>query len=156
MTSPSIAAEVMRQFWVPGLNDVQKPQLSDFSSWLNSQKYQVYAPIANDRFVLHFTTPEQLLAAIASDCNRLAIATFESIASVHRNPLLPKSTGWQVIQTYYSAFFAAHTILRILGVSCTQVDTSSAKLVFKIADGFGQSGGVASIEQGLSSCSELG
>lgn len=66
---------------------------------------------------------DELLKALSYDINRMSIASFESFYSLqNRSSEYPKSISWLLIKLYYSAFFSAHSILRILGKPVLQID----------------------------------
>lgn len=82
----------------------------------NKTKYQ---------FEFYSSDINKLNDALAFDLNRMAIASFESIYALQfPENEYPKSSAWIVIKSYYSAFFAAHTILRIFGSAAIQIESS--------------------------------
>src|ERR1035441_8432610 len=113
----SIFDDITRPFWLAGLNQVSGPQLKGIGGLICDEEYQIYSPITPTSFVLSFTDAEPFLSAFAGDINRIGSASFESALGIVKSSALPKSTAWLVIQTYYSAFFSAHALLRILGES---------------------------------------
>ena len=50
---------------------------------------------------------------------------------------LPKSTGWILIRAYYAAFFAAHSLLRMFGISCIQLDAQQITAISRVAHALG-------------------
>ena len=93
-------------------NEITGRQSSGFCNWIVDGNYQIYTDIKPASFTLDISSVSKssLLKAFAFDCNRMAAASFESMQLIGKNELLPKSTAWLVIQSYYSAFFAAHSI----------------------------------------------
>ncbi len=149
----SIAAEVLRQFWLPGLNNVSGVVNEGMLSWLRSGSgYQIYSPLSQACVRVSMADTSVLLAGIAFDCTRMACSSFESMKLVSLSVDLPKSTAWLVIQAYYSAFYSGHAILRMLGTSCSQFDPVTAASIYRVADVFGQNGGQASIPAGFYVC----
>jgi hypothetical protein len=147
----SMVVDIIRQFWLPGLNDVSGTPTKGIGAWICNEDYQIYEALLNDEFVLSVSNEKDMLSAFAHDCSRMGVASFESISSIVVNNRFPKSIAWGIIQLYYSAFFASHSILRMLGISCTQVDKNATRSVMKIADLFGNANG-KSISQGYYSC----
>jgi hypothetical protein len=78
----------------------------------------------------------------------MASASFETMLGIGTVGKLPKSTAWIVIRTYYAAFFAAHSLLRTLGLSCIQLDHQQAAALDHVASGYGILPG-AGFEQGF-------
>lgn len=132
----SIAVNEIRPFWMPGLNEVVGSQNYSLAEWLLRQEYYIYSAISQNQFILDLPGGDfvnNMLKAFAYDCNRMASAAFETMYSIERNAKIPKSTAWTIIKSYYAAFFAGHTIIRILGISCSQLSNHPAKKVGEIA-----------------------
>jgi len=53
---------------------------------------------------------------------------------------LPKSTAWILIRAYYAAFFAAHSILRMFGNLCIQLESPETFALDHVAQSFVQNG----------------
>ncbi len=135
---------------------------SDMKAWIANQNYWIAKPLINRKgnkaseFSLVFRNSAELYASIANDCNRFSQASIESIWLVNKNSVLPKSTGWAMVQLYYSAFYASHALLRIFGRSCTQLASEHVKKVYDVAFATSQDNGVLSIENGFYSSIILG
>jgi hypothetical protein len=129
----SILASSLRPFWTPGINTVSGNVTGGVQAWLAEEKYQIYSPVEPTLFVIQTADPNPFLLALASDINKAAVACYESIRHVLPSPQFPRSMAWSVIKTYYSAFFGAHAILRMLGTPFTSLDKAQAASVSKIA-----------------------
>jgi hypothetical protein len=135
----SIIEDISRSFWLLGLNQVSGPKLKGIGGWICDENYQIYTPATQTSFELSFTDNGRLLDAFAGDITRIGSASFESVVGIMKSNVLPKSTAWLIIKTYYSAFFSAHAFLRILGESCTLIEREQANSIGKIAKLFGTS-----------------
>ncbi|MFN5397619.1 MAG: hypothetical protein ACK5RE_09325 [Pseudanabaena sp.] len=151
----SLINNAIQPFWINGLNEITGRQSSGFLNWIVDANYQIYTDVSSESFILEIsnTNGNPLINAFAFDCNRMASASFESMWLISKSELFPKSTGWLVIQSYYSAFFAAHSILRMFGISCSQLDPTAIKEVSKIADLFSQRPAGVNIKTGYYKCS---
>ena len=122
---------------MPGINEVSgKPEMK-LQAWFAMSKYQIYRPVLANSFQLTISETSPLLRAFACDSNRMAIAAFETLQGISKNTVLPKSNAWLIIQLYYSAFYAAHAILRFTGISCTQLESGEISAVEKMAGLYG-------------------
>ncbi len=130
----SIVADAIRPFWIKGMNDITGKLIKDFPAWICDEEYQIFDPIHSSSFKLNIASPAKLLAAFAYDCSRMASASFESVCTLKKDSTMPKSTAWFLLRSYYSAFFAAHSILRILGISCSQLSSPQSASINKIAE----------------------
>lgn len=65
---------------------------------------------------------EKPLSCVAYDIQRLSCASLETLSSLKPPENHDKFLAWQLIQMYYAAFYAAHSILKICGMGLTQID----------------------------------
>lgn len=128
---------------------------ADLKAWLASGQYLMEHPLtpsASGRaaeFKLRFQQPEFLFAALANDCNRFSQAAIETMWCIGKVEKLPKSTSWASIQMYYSAFFAAHAILRLFGRACTQLERGHVDVVYQVAQATQMASNVSGVENGF-------
>ena len=121
----------------------------DLRAWIAKRDYLLSQEINSCGFSLTYNSTSLLSTSLANDCNRMAQAAFESISSVHSNSYLPKSLAWPVVRVYYASFFAAHSILRLFGRSCTQLDSVHVQKVLELAQATNQLGAVNKIGSGF-------
>lgn len=122
---------------------------NDVKAWVANQGYYIDVDLGKTEFTLRPSNPSDLARALANDLNRMAIAAFESAAGVRSDQVLPRSIAWGAIRTYYASFFAAHTFMRLFGISCSQLDPEHVNKIFQSAQTFGKTGGLASVEAGF-------
>jgi hypothetical protein len=125
----------LRPYWAYGLNNAPNTRSINFVQWIeNGNDYIVNSQIERNKFSLVAYKRIDFLLPVAQDCNRFGIAAFESALIAEKTDLLPKSLSWVLIRTYYSAFYAGHFILRMLGCSLTQLNRESVNKVYQIAE----------------------
>ncbi|WP_339012586.1 hypothetical protein [Aeromonas popoffii] len=130
----SIAIDVLRAHIMPGLTGIEAiPQLT-YRGWIAKKSYRMSLPFKSKEFILDVYSHDEILLPYAFDINRMAASAFESIHGITPDNGLPKSTGWLVIRSYYSSYFAMQAILRIFGISCSQFDSNEAKAVTDVAN----------------------
>ena len=147
----SLLTTSTRPFWLPTLNLVTGRAEKGLSGWLSDSEFQVYSKIQAELFVTNCVIPDSLVCAFAADVNRCAMAAFETTLQIQPTQNFPKSLGWLAIKSYYAAFFAAHSLLRMLGTAFVQIDKHTAGTITRIADLYGMSNGV-SIGAGYYKC----
>ncbi len=119
---------------MPGLTGIEAiPQLT-YRGWIAKKSYRMSLPFKSKEFILDVYSHDEILLPYAFDINRMAASAFESIHGITPDNGLPKSTGWLVIRSYYSSYFAMQAILRIFGISCSQFDSNEAKAVTDVAN----------------------
>lgn len=134
----STVADQLRQFWLSRLNEVTGNPEFGLAEWIRKGTYQITTNLQPGEFVLDVPNGDLTFQrAIAFDLARMSMAAFESIGDLQQHPLMPKSLGWTIIKTYYSAFFAAHALLRTFGVSLTQLDGLQISRISQIAALYG-------------------
>ncbi|WP_434132782.1 hypothetical protein [Enterobacter cloacae] len=119
----SAASDVLRPYYIDGLANMSGVTDTTFKTWieLEPQILDSYDESIK-KFTFYIGDKEKLLRSIAFDISRMSIATFESIYYISSEHELPRSTAWPLIRSYYAAFFAAHTILRIFGYAVIQLE----------------------------------
>ncbi|MBI5578506.1 MAG: hypothetical protein HY895_05080 [Deltaproteobacteria bacterium] len=133
----SYLADSFRPYWMPGINAVSGNVRFRLTAWLASGDYQMYLSPEQNKFSLNISNFNPLLEAYAHDCSRMCLASFETIEGIQKHPTIPKSYAWIIIRLYYSAFYAAHAILRMLGISCSQIENEQISMIAKIGNLFG-------------------
>ncbi len=138
----SIVTDQLRPFWLNNLNEISGRLEFGLAEWMRRGTYQITTPLKVGEFVLDIPSGDlDFQRAIAYDLARMSMAAFESIGNVQQHLSMPKSLGWMIIETYYSAFFAAHALLRTFGISLTQLESSLISNVQKIAVLYGAGNG---------------
>ncbi len=127
----------------------ERPTSVDLKGWIANQNYFIDSDLDRSCFTLRVSDRDYVKAALANDCNRMAVAAIESIAGIATEKNLKKSGAWAVIRAYYASYFAAHSILRIYGRSCSYLDNAHVNKVFESATALGRDGGVSSLEKGF-------
>ncbi|MEY8847191.1 hypothetical protein AB9K26_00090 [Psychroserpens sp. XS_ASV72] len=140
--------DAFRPFWANGLNNIVVNNSKNLNDWIkDANDYQINSPVASDEFILNVYDRSLFLNPISQDCNRFSTSALESILKVDNLEILPKSICWILIKQYYSAFYSAHLILRLLGYSLTQLDGTTIASVRNVANIYGNLNGV-NIENG--------
>lgn len=121
----------------------------DVKGWLANQNYFIDSPIQQKEFELRPGDPALLINAFSNECNRMSIATIESILGIYSDIGLKKSGAWGIIRCYYAAFFAAHATLRMFGQSCTQLESAHTQKIFENATLFQMTENLTKIEKGF-------
>ncbi len=134
----SLLSEMTRPYWLPRLNAITDVRRSSVRNWIAAGEYQIYSPLQVDSIALAFQEISPVATAYAGDIVRMSVAAFESVEGISPSSRLPRSTAWLLVRAYYSAFFAAHCVLRIFGRSCTQLDGEAIGAIHAIADLFDQ------------------
>lgn len=138
----SVVADQLRPFWLSQINEVSGKLEFGLAEWMRTGTYQITTPLQSNAFVLDIPYGDMSFQrAIAYDLARMGMAAFESIGDIQLHPTMPKSMGWMIIKTYYSAFFAAHALLRSFGVSLTQLETAQINHIQQIASVYSAANG---------------
>lgn len=146
---------IIHQLSTNGIFETTLLTESDLKAWVADGGYSVSKCLAHSsgnrvtKFKLSPQKVDALHASLANDCNRFALAAIESMWSVGKVSNLPKSTGWAAVKMYYSAFFAAHALLRIYGRSCSQLERDHVAKVLEIAKVTQLDGGASRIDNGF-------
>lgn len=148
----SLFAPTLRSFWADGLNainGVANQQLIDIFD--GKKGYVFYHPIQLHLFNARITDFDLFLRGYAYDINRFGCAAIESMNEIHYKPLFTKAHSWKCIKVYYASYYAAHALLRLHGISCTNFEKENLNQIEKVADLWGMQNGL-SIEKGYYQC----
>jgi len=102
-------------------------------------------------FSADFRDPNIVVAAIGGDASRFASAALQTISMVERDVVDKDTFAWGIVKLYYSAFYAGHALIRLLGASCTYLDRSHISRVTALGAALGKMPGFR-IETGLYHC----
>lgn len=105
-----------------GLYGSSGKSMVEFKGWLAKGDYRVVDISNSSGLTLHVPNRSSLVESFSYDVARFVWAASESARGLGVDADFPKATAWAAIRLYYSAFFAAHAILRYFGVSCSQID----------------------------------
>lgn len=129
--------DFLRPYWTDRIWQVEKRPHRGMLGWIASGDYQPYDLFQPAGFSLYYSEPLGPAEAFGYDATRFAAASFETIHNIPLRLPHPKALGWLLIQSYYSAFFSAQAILRMLGISLTYVDGEGVKRIARLASAYG-------------------
>lgn len=117
----------IRQLYCEKINTISSfsKQSKGTRQWLREDS-NIYPQsiIDSDAIEIITYTPEKPLECVAYDIQRLSCASLETMSSLCTSINNDKFLAWQLIQMYYAAFYAAHSILKICGLGLTQIDNT--------------------------------
>lgn len=70
------------------------------------------------RIEMEFGSQEPLAIAFAADSSNLSVSCLQSLAVIWPQEEERVALPWSLIRLYYSAFYAAHVFVRLLGTAC--------------------------------------
>lgn len=124
----SLAADALQPFVMRGLFSLsgrtEHSHLADVITASGRAGYDLDFDDAQQRINLDFRDADYVAAAIGGDACRLASAAFVSFSNVPNELQERSSVAWGIVKLYYSAFYAGNGLLRLLGQSCSYLDTS--------------------------------
>lgn len=126
----------LRPFWLPTIAEIDGNPTSRLNEWVGDGQYYFDAPVDASTAAFVLTPGSSLLPTFAAEMSRFGAAAIETSAGVSQSPT-PKSTAWLFIQTYYAAFYAAHSLLRSFGISATNFRSSQCQKADLIAAALG-------------------
>jgi hypothetical protein len=129
--------ESLRHFWMPGIHEIRGGTPEALRDWLLRRNFVFTQVYGRDNFIIRVINPTEAKTAVAFGSTEMASAAFETMLGIGTVSNLPKSAAWIVIRAYYAAFFAAHSLLRAFGTTCTQLESSQTAGLNRVADAFG-------------------
>jgi len=99
--------------------------------------YDLDFDAADSAIKIDFREPEFIAAAIAGDASRFAAACFTSLHGIAPAVEQADTLAWALVRMYYAAFYGGHGVLRLLGASCSQLDSRHVTALRTLADARG-------------------
>lgn len=128
----------LRHLYVAKINEVSFDISHGINHWLTDGKdFLTTQDAINNDFTITTYNLNDFLKPYCSDINRLSCAAIESLNNIDQHPKSPKSLGWTITKYYYSAFFSAHCILRILGHAVANIQDISLAKVKRVISNYG-------------------
>lgn len=131
--------DAIRLSWVSGLHKLTGKPPASLKDWIAKKNYAVSSVSAQGFRISPFSHPE-IIQAIGYDINRMAVASFESVAHAKVMDDLPRSLAWVAVKLYYSAFYSANALLRVSGSIPTYLEGIDIVKIKSMAFGLDVSG----------------
>ncbi len=150
----SLLADALQPFLVTELSEVHGRQNNlALTDLLIDPKSSFTLSVDNtaENFTVDFRDRAPVLVGLAADCNRFATAAFQTMVSVPQGAANAHGLPWSLIQLYYSAFYAGHTTIRLLGEACCFLDARHSTRITDLCDAIGIDLGFA-VSGGTYSC----
>lgn len=125
-----------RDILVRNLRNFLAPQIQNQSSAdstvigiAKSKISTIHTTPTPTEFFIGVQQDREALPYFVFDAIRFSNALIESAYSISSSNKNSKSIGWDIIKTYYAAFYAGNALLRLMGESFTYIDSASAKKI---------------------------
>jgi hypothetical protein len=99
-----------------------------FKAWIANSNYQALRSPGYEFELMPYNLGE-LKNTLINDACKFSCSSLETAIGITKNVKISKSTAWILIKLYYSAFYAAHSMLRMFGRSFSQIDPSYSRII---------------------------
>lgn len=138
----SLLSDAFQPYFAPGLTNIQgRLAPSSLADLIGKQKivgFDLDFDEADKVIIAGFREPTEVLKSIASDSSRFASAAFQTVQQLSSDMAEKDRIAWSLIQAYYAAFYAGHSILRLMGQSCSYFDRSHISRISGLASALGK------------------
>lgn len=109
-------------------------------SWLSVGTYRVDG---NDGKAIKLSDISlgEIIPYLSYDYERFALSSLESLKVSLSELVSSGCMSWPIIKLYYSAFFAAHALMRLCGVSIVKLDKEQVAVIQAVSDAYVAGGG---------------
>lgn len=125
--------EIFRRAWVKGLNETQKTGDIGVTDWVISKEFDIQSNPSNETIIISSKNREKFFSTYAYDCSRFLTAAIETGREIESYNKRTKELAWLIIKTYYSAFYSAHSILRLCGFGVMFINQKLSKSLLDVA-----------------------
>lgn len=131
-------ADGIRHLYIPYLNAISSSLPMGIRGWLaGSNHFIPHNGQANDCFEITLYDINEFIQAWAGDVVRLSSASLETVNNISESIKSKKFLAWQLVQYYYSAFYAAHATLKICSFGLVQIDNNIISNIKRVASSCG-------------------
>lgn len=95
--------------------------------WLTEGNY--YVNSAEPNLQLYCQSVEEVQKSFSLDAFKFSAHAAQTVFELERTGAYPKLTAWRMIQAYYAAFYAAHSILRFFGRSFSHLENGHVQFL---------------------------
>ena len=122
-----------RPSYVPKLNEISFRNLNSLNDWLiEGKNYYIPNNHPSNEIIICVNDLSDFLRPHAFEINRLSCASIESINDINSSDFSPKFLGWNITKYYYSAFFSAHCILKVLNKGVSNIENNTIDKIKRI------------------------
>lgn len=125
--------DASRQLTLSGLRVQRKPKIEGVRRWILSSSYRLEQPPRKKNVSLLTDGSTEIVEAFAYDISRFGSAAIETLQQLEAIEKRPLAIGWIIIRSYYSAYFAANTIMRLFGHFCTNLEQKHVASIHEMA-----------------------
>ncbi len=147
-------ADALQPLIVKGILSISgRPELASIPDAIISPRaaYDLDFDDPSHGVLFDFRDPGFLITATAADCCRFSGSAFQTVSSITAASFDRDSMPWELIKFYYSAFYAGHTIIRLLGESCSFFDRRHISRIDSFGKAIGKTPGFK-VDAGLYRC----
>ena len=138
----SLFADALQSVAVPGLSSVVgRPTALTVSGLIGGEGkfgFDLDFDDLNKAIITDFRENSLILRALSSDASRFASAAFQTVRRIKSDIVEKDRTAWSIIQIYYAAFYAGHSIIRMLGESCSYLDGVQISRIERLGQAIGK------------------
>lgn len=114
--------ETLRRLFAPGVIGARAKNAKPFQKLVCDNKKGFYVQSSGGQWTLEFVEKERLAGYLAYDSNRMGCAAFQSFETARVGMKDKHRMPWALIQAYYAAFYAAHSVLCAFGRNSKHLD----------------------------------
>lgn len=134
-------AETLRPLFAPGVISARAQHAMPFQQLLREDKTGFYAYCGPGHWTLDFGEKQRLAGYLAYDANRMGSAAFQSFETARVGMSDRHRMPWALIQAYYAAFYAGHSVLCAFGRNSKRLDAALVTYLNRILSAQSQASG---------------
>jgi hypothetical protein len=120
----TVLVDTLRPLMAPGVVTATARNAKPFQQLLRDRKKGFYAQCGSGQWSLEFCEKERLAGYLAYDSNRMGCAAFQSFETARIGMKDPLRMPWALIQAYYAAYYAGHSVLCAFGRNSKHLDVA--------------------------------
>ncbi len=114
------------KFVLNGLYNQTATSELTFKGWLSKGDFKFTGYESQKSFEIEYFREDLIKQVLVFEASKMSTSAFESINGIRKEVKFPKTIGWLIIRSYYSAYYSVHAIMRCLGHVFSQLDNKEA------------------------------
>ncbi|AWQ17383.1 hypothetical protein C1N63_00315 [Pantoea ananatis] len=87
------------------------------------------SPSPNQKLTLNMLDSNEFAWFMAGEANRFFLASMISLNRSQQNE--SENISWQIVEHYYAAYYAVHYLIRVVGLSITNIDKPTMQVILR-------------------------
>lgn len=105
----------------------------DIKAWMLRESFHLRTLSSGKRSVLYEASPDDISSSFRHDACLVAGSSVESFVETRQKRRDERALAWMMVKSYYSAYFAAHALMRFFGYASVWGERSQVSAIRRVS-----------------------